>query len=106
MLGVLLLHGIGSFGQKSEPAEKAAHNKGKWRFAAGIMNTANNIFTGIENAVNDGSAEELLHNDVGLFLNCKVPQGQKFFEGECHRNIKNIDGNIILLFVWPIVLHC
>lgn len=49
----------------------------------GIKNTVGNIFTGIENAVNDGTPEELLQNDVGLFLHCTVPSGQKFFEGEC-----------------------
>jgi len=40
------------------------------------------------NSVMDGDLDlkNLNHHDVGLFIDCKVPEGQKFFQGECIPN--------------------
>jgi len=50
-----------------------------------------NLLENIGNAVADGSPQDLLHHDVGLFLNCKEPSGQKFFEGECIPDLENLE---------------
>ena len=56
--------------------------------AEGLLNTV----TGIGNTVMDGNIKEAFDNNVGLFLNCKGPEGKQFFEGECIPDWNSIEG--------------
>ena len=61
----------------------------KWlegEISATNLASAGNILdtvSGIGQTVADGDLRNALTRDVGLFLRCKVPDGTKFFEGEC-----------------------
>lgn len=47
--------------------------------------------TGLANNVFDGKVADVLEKDVGLFINCKPIERNKFFEGECIPDWKNIE---------------
>lgn len=38
---------------------------------------------GIGSTIMDGDPKNIMERNVGLFLHCKIPEGKKFFEGEC-----------------------
>ena len=44
-----------------------------------IIDTASDLAT----KVTDGDFQNLAERDIGLFTKCTVPEGTKFFEGEC-----------------------
>lgn len=41
------------------------------------------VAKGIGQTVMDGDIKNVIDKNAGLFLHCKVPEGKKFFEGEC-----------------------
>lgn len=49
-----------------------------------------NTLGGIGNSIRDGSMRGILRPNVGLFLECKVPDGKKFFEGECIPSVSTL----------------
>lgn len=55
--------------------------------ASGFLDT----MKGIGETIRDGDVKNALDRNVGLFLNCKVPDGKKFFEGECIPEWDNIE---------------
>ncbi|XP_040580413.1 LHFPL tetraspan subfamily member 2a protein [Lepeophtheirus salmonis] len=46
---------------------------------------------GLGNSVASGNIKDILERNVGLFIDCKIPKGKKFFEGECIPDWENID---------------
>lgn len=55
-----------------------------------IADTFVNSMSGIANDLSGGDWTALSNPHVGLFLHCKVPEGKKFFEGECIPNMESI----------------
>lgn len=55
--------------------------------ASGIMDT----MTDMTNEVMDGEVGNVLKKHAGLFPNCKIPNGKKFFEGECIPDWNNVE---------------
>lgn len=53
----------------------------------GIIDATTDVF----NTVADGNIADPLRRDIGLFIKCTVPEGQKLFEGECIPNLDNIE---------------
>ncbi|TRY77150.1 hypothetical protein TCAL_00068 [Tigriopus californicus] len=49
-----------------------------------------NSVSGIANDIRGGDFAAITQPHVGLFLYCKVPEGKKFFEGECIPNMESI----------------
>lgn len=51
-----------------------------------------NILGTVQDSINSVSAGEydVTNKHVGLFLDCKEPEGTKFFEGECIPDIEKI----------------
>eukprot|EP00095_Tigriopus_kingsejongensis_P009664 maker-scaffold1197_size55989-snap-gene-0.11 protein:Tk09664 transcript:maker-scaffold1197_size55989-snap-gene-0.11-mRNA-1 annotation:"lipoma hmgic fusion partner-like 2 protein" len=52
--------------------------------------TIANTVSGIANGFSEGNFADISHPHVGLFLKCKVPEGKKFFEGECIPDVASI----------------
>jgi hypothetical protein len=59
-----------------------------------FMSNAENMLdtvSGMTHEVLDGEVSDVLNRNVGLFMNCKIPEGKKFFEGECIPDWANIE---------------
>lgn len=68
----------------------------KWlegRLGVSNLNSAESALStlqGLTNTVLDGDVQDVLERNVGLFINCKEIQRNKFFEGECIPDWDNI----------------